>query len=106
MTPPARPAPASALPPDAAKELNKILLGAERALTRTEGLPGRPWYRHQIYAPGQYTGYGVKTLPAVREAIELRNWREAEAQAVVVGRTLEGFAEQVERATAVLSGAR
>jgi hypothetical protein len=47
----------------------------------------------------------VKTLPAVREAIELRSWREAEEQAVVVGRTLEGFAEQVERATAVLSSA-
>jgi N-acetylated-alpha-linked acidic dipeptidase len=94
-----------ALAPGAARELNAILLGAERALTRTEGLPGRPWYRHQIYAPGQYTGYGVKTLPAVREALELRRWREAEEQAVVVGRTLEGFAEQLERATAVLTGA-
>jgi N-acetylated-alpha-linked acidic dipeptidase len=93
-------------PLDAARagELNAILRGCERALTRTEGLPGRPWYRHQIYAPGRYTGYGVKTLPAVREAIELRSWREAEEQSVVVGRTLEGFAEQVERATAVLAG--
>ncbi len=91
------------LEPGRARELDTILRGSERALTRTEGLPGRPWYRHQIYAPGQYTGYGVKTLPAVREAIELRSWREAEEQAVVVGRTLEGFAEQVERATAVLS---
>jgi N-acetylated-alpha-linked acidic dipeptidase len=86
-----------------ARELDTILRGTERALTRSEGLPGRPWYRHQIYAPGLYTGYGVKTLPAVREAIELRNWSEAEAQAVLVGRTLEGFAEQIERATAVLS---
>jgi N-acetylated-alpha-linked acidic dipeptidase len=86
----------------AARELNAILRGAERALTRDEGLPGRPWYRHQIYAPGQYTGYGVKTLPAVREAIELRKWREAEEQAVVIGRTLEGFADHVERAAAIL----
>ena len=91
------------LDPERARELDAILRGCERALTRTEGLPGRPWYRHQIYAPGRYTGYGVKTLPAVREALELRSWREAEEQAVVVGRTLEGFAAQVERATAVLS---
>jgi N-acetylated-alpha-linked acidic dipeptidase len=91
------------LDPARAKELDTILRGSERALTRTEGLPGRPWYRHQIYAPGQYTGYGVKTLPAVREAIEMRRWREAEEQAVVVGRTLEGFAEQVEGAAAVLA---
>ncbi len=88
----------------AAGELNAILRGAERALTREEGLPGRPWYRHQIYAPGRYTGYGVKTLPAVREAIELRNWREAEEQAVVAGRTLEGFAAHLDRATAVIRG--
>jgi N-acetylated-alpha-linked acidic dipeptidase len=88
----------------AAGELDAILRGAERALTREEGLPGRPWYRHQIYAPGRYTGYGVKTLPAVREAIELRNWREAEEQAVVVGRTLEGFAAHLDRATGVIRG--
>jgi N-acetylated-alpha-linked acidic dipeptidase len=81
-----------------------VLRGCERALSRTEGLPGRPWYRHQIYAPGRYTGYGVKTLPAVREAIELRNWREAEEQAVVAGRTLEGFAAHLDRATAVIHG--
>ena len=48
----------------------------ERALGPKEGLPGRPWYRHQIYAPGFYTGYGVKTLPAVREAIEQREWKK------------------------------
>ena len=59
---------------------------------------------HQVYAPGLYTGYGVKTLPAVREAIELRNWREAEEQSVVAGRTLEGFAAHLDRATAVIRG--
>ena len=59
-------------PPIAAA--NGVLLTAERALTRKEGLPRRPWFRHQIYAPGFYTGYGVKTLPAVREAIEERNF--------------------------------
>jgi N-acetylated-alpha-linked acidic dipeptidase len=90
---------------DAALRLDAALRASERALTRDEGLPGRPWYRHQIYAPGRYTGYGVKTLPAVREAIELRNWGEAEAQVLVVARTLEGFAAQVENAAAILAGA-
>ncbi len=50
--------------------LNKKLLQAEQKLTSNEGLPNRPWFKHQIYAPGYYTGYGVKTIPAVREAIE------------------------------------
>lgn len=84
------------------KALNTILMNIERALTSSAGLPRRPWFTHQIYAPGFYTGYGVKTLPAVREAIEQRNWDEAEAQIVVVAQTLERFANEIERATAVL----
>jgi N-acetylated-alpha-linked acidic dipeptidase len=82
-------------------ELDVLFLQLERKLTRDEGLPGRPWYKHQIYAPGQYTGYGVKTLPAVREAIELRRWQEADQQIEVVAKTLERFAAEVERAAAV-----
>jgi N-acetylated-alpha-linked acidic dipeptidase len=84
------------------KVLNAILINMERALTSSAGLPRRPWFTHQIYAPGFYTGYGVKTLPAVREAIEQRNWDEAEAQIVVVAQTLERFANEIERAAAVL----
>ena len=58
--------------------LDEILYKPERALTtRPKGLPRRDWFRHQIYAPGFYTGYGVKTLPGIREAIEQRNWKEA-----------------------------
>ena len=53
---------------------------AEQQLLMPEGLPRRPWYEHAIYAPGFYTGYGVKTLPGVREAIEQRNYKEAQAQ--------------------------
>jgi N-acetylated-alpha-linked acidic dipeptidase len=86
----------------ASRELDAVLRGAERALTRQGGLPGRPWYRHQVYAPGRYTGYGVKTLPAVREAIELRQWQEAEEQIAVLGRTLEGFAAEVKRAARLM----
>jgi N-acetylated-alpha-linked acidic dipeptidase len=74
----------------------------EQALTRAEGLPGRPWFRHYVYAPGYYTGYGVKTLPGVREALELRDWKGAEEQAVITARTLEGFAAQIDKATSLL----
>lgn len=61
-------------------ELNAALERVERAMTDVEGLPRRPWFRHQIYAPGYYTGYGVKTLPGVREAIEEEQWEEFEMQ--------------------------
>ena len=61
-----------------AKMVNTQLLQAERALTSPEGLKNRPWYVHMLYAPGFYTGYGVKTLPGIREAIEQRNWKEAQ----------------------------
>ncbi|HEY8550831.1 MAG TPA: M28 family metallopeptidase [Vicinamibacterales bacterium] len=90
--------------PDAAKlaAANDVLLRAERALTRDEGLPRRPWFRHQIYAPGYYTGYGVKTLPAVREAIEQRNWDEARRQIPIVAGAIEKYAGEIERAALLL----
>ncbi len=90
--------------PEVQQRLNAVLLKAERALTRTEGLPRRSWYVHQIYAPGFYTGYGVKTLPAVREAIEQRQWQEATAQIPIVAGTIERFAKEIDRATALLGG--
>src|SRR5205085_1333459 len=62
------------------KALDEILIKTERAMLTESGLPGRPWYKHQIYAPGFYTGYGVKTLPGVREAIERKKWAEATEQ--------------------------
>jgi N-acetylated-alpha-linked acidic dipeptidase len=85
--------------------LNEALVQTERLLTRDKGLPRRPWYKHQIYAPGYYTGYGVKTLPGVREAIEERNWKEATEQIVILAQTLDMFAEQV-RAVTTLLGSR
>jgi len=93
-----------ALSENGRRELDAILMTGERSLTTAQGLPGRPWYKHQIYAPGMYTGYGVKTLPAVREAIELRRWSEAEQQVGVVSKTIEGFAREVDRATAIVQG--
>jgi N-acetylated-alpha-linked acidic dipeptidase len=83
--------------------LDAVLLGTERAFTRREGLPRRPWYRHQIYAPGWYTGYGVKTLPAVREAIEQRSFDEVEPGVRTAAEAVEAYAAQVERATGIVT---
>ncbi|HEX6278869.1 MAG TPA: transferrin receptor-like dimerization domain-containing protein [Pyrinomonadaceae bacterium] len=77
-------------------KLDEMLYSTERMLTRAHGLPRRDWFRHQIYAPGFYTGYGVKTLPGIREAIEQRDWKEAEDQIKIVADVLEKFANQLD----------
>jgi N-acetylated-alpha-linked acidic dipeptidase len=85
----------STLTPALQKELNRVFRSAEKELTHPAGLPRRPWFRHLVYAPGFYTGYGVKTLPGVREAIEQRNWTEAEPEIVRVGGMLDGLTRQL-----------
>ncbi len=95
---------AGGLAPEAHRGLDLALLQTERALTGP-GLPRRPWYVHQIYAPGFYTGYGVKTLPGVREAIEERKWRELDEQVAATAKAIEAFAADVDRAAALLAGA-
>jgi N-acetylated-alpha-linked acidic dipeptidase len=92
-------------PAEARRAANAILLKTERALTRDEGLPGRPWFKHFVYAPGFYTGYGVKTLPAVRETIEQREWDRIDERVAATAAVLEAFAAEVEKAAAVLTGA-
>jgi N-acetylated-alpha-linked acidic dipeptidase len=89
------------LPPALQTRLDEILFRSERSLTRTHGLPRRDWFRHHIYAPGFYTGYGVKTLPGVREAIEQRDWKEAEEQITIVSAVIESLATEIDKATAV-----
>ena len=79
------------LPGGKQEQLNALLMKAEEMMTLEEGLPRRDWYKHQLYAPGFYTGYGVKTLPGVREAIEQKNWAEAQEQI----RTLAGVFNKV-----------
>ena len=76
--------------------MNEKLMVAEQSLTYEKGLPRRSWYKHQIYAPGFYTGYGVKTLPSVREAVEQKDWKEAQEQIQVLAETLSDFNEYVE----------
>ncbi|MBM2840418.1 MAG: Glutamate carboxypeptidase [Bacteroidetes bacterium] len=84
------------------KTINAKLIQSERKLTSVEGLPKRPWFKHQIYAPGFYTGYGVKTIPAVREAMEQKDWKNAERQIVIVADVLKGMAAHIESAALML----
>jgi N-acetylated-alpha-linked acidic dipeptidase len=83
-------------------EANRVLYRAEQQFTPDHGLIHRPWYRHHIDAPGLYTGYGVKTMPAVREAIEERSWDEADEQIIILAGLMEAFAAEVNRAAGIL----
>ena len=91
---------AAANPP--ARELNEKLMQSERLLTDSAGLPRRPWFQHEIYAPGFYTGYGVKTLPGVREAIEQKQWDEAGREIERVAKVLRDEAALLDSMTALL----
>jgi N-acetylated-alpha-linked acidic dipeptidase len=95
---------ASALSPETRARLEGVLMSVEHSLTDPRGLPGRPWYQHLIYAPGLLTGYGAKTLPGVREAIEGRRWAEAQD---FIGRTaaaLDAATARIDAATAIVKG--
>ena len=84
------------------KAINHQLILTERTFMTTEGLKERPWFKHQIYAPGAYTGYGVKTIPAVREMIEEDKWAEADQGAVIAGSVLMKQASLVDSIAAEL----
>src|SRR5579884_599137 len=87
------------------RDANTRLIAVERSLTLRGGLPNRPWFENQIYAPGFYTGYGVKTLPGVRESIEQKDWKLAQQQIARVGRVLENAGEAIQSAAAELDRA-
>ena len=97
---------AAGAPLDAAtqRSLDEALMLVERSMTRPEGLPKRPWFTHHVYAPGLYAGYAVRTLPGVREAVEGRDWKQADAEVGVTAGVIEACADQIDRATAVLKG--
>lgn len=82
--------------------LNEDLLRSERLLTNDKGLPNRPWFEHLLYAPGFYTGYGVKTIPGVREAIEQKQWAEADEQIHRAAAAIENEADLLKQATKLL----
>jgi N-acetylated-alpha-linked acidic dipeptidase len=87
---------------DRLRPINRLLIQSERLLTAPEGLPRRPWFRHQLYAPGFYTGYGVKTIPYVREALEQKQWDEAARGVQVVRQRLLSLAAQIDSAARLL----
>jgi N-acetylated-alpha-linked acidic dipeptidase len=93
------------LDPDKVRRVNALLLDSERDLTLPEGLPSRPWFKHQIYAPGFYTGYGVKTLPGAREAIEQSQWQDAEGEIAREAKVLEAEARLISAAADELAKA-
>ena len=78
--------------------MNFALAQVERSMTSADGLPRRPWFRHQVYAPDFCTGYGVKTFPGVREAIEERMWNEAE-----IKRTVDMLGHVTERLNEIIA---
>jgi N-acetylated-alpha-linked acidic dipeptidase len=82
--------------------LNAALLGIDQALLIPEGLPGRNWYRHALYAPGRFTGYGAKTLPGVREAVEERRFADANVYAGRTAAAIERLAAKLDAARAII----
>jgi len=93
-----------ALPPAVQAKINADLAGIDQLLLDPDGLPGRPWYRNMIYAPGTLTGYGAKTLPGVREAIEQRRFDDARAYVAKTAAVLNAYADRLDAAVALARG--
>jgi N-acetylated-alpha-linked acidic dipeptidase len=91
---------------DALEAINKQIYFTERDLGTEDGLPRRPWFRHMIYAPGFYTGYGVKTVPAVREALEQGDLEGARRYTLTAASVVERMVERVRDVTAQLQALR
>ena len=85
-------------------DLNKILYTSERAFRYDAGLPRRPWFKHLAYAPGFYTGYGVKTLPGIREGVEQKHWDEARDFVGIVAKAVDKLADDVDHARGIIAG--
>jgi len=83
--------------------INKLLRDVEKSMTLDKGLPRRPWFKNMIYAPGFYTGYGVKTLPGIREGLEQRNWDEVSDYITEVSNALTRASVKIERATDIIN---
>jgi N-acetylated-alpha-linked acidic dipeptidase len=84
--------------------LNAVIKPLDQTLLRPEGLPGRPWYMNMVYAPGRFTGYGAKTLPGVREALEERRFDDAQKYVGLTGQALDAYAAELDKATAIVNG--
>jgi N-acetylated-alpha-linked acidic dipeptidase len=95
----------SEMPAQTAAALNADLMQIQRTFLTEKGLPERPWFRHQVYAPGAYTGYGAKPIAAVREYMDQEKWKEADAQVPMVGQVLESVASAIDKAASDLEKA-
>ncbi|HEX4710041.1 transferrin receptor-like dimerization domain-containing protein [Phenylobacterium sp.] len=85
-------------------KLDAVIRPLDQILLRPEGLPGRPWYMNMVYAPGRFTGYGAKTLPGVREAIEERRFEDAQKYVGITAQALTDYAANLDKATAIVNG--
>jgi N-acetylated-alpha-linked acidic dipeptidase len=85
-------------------QVNATLITIERAFINPDGLPGRPYFKHMIYAPGAYTGYGVKTIPGVREALDQHQWPLAQKEAAITSKFIDAAAGRVSQAAQQLDG--
>jgi len=92
------------LSPQAKAHLLDLMRTIDQTLAPNAGLPGRPWFKNLVYAPGRYTGYGAKTLPGVREAIEDERWDDANKYAKITADALNAYSARLDQATAVLNG--
>jgi len=92
------------LPADRLARLQALMLDIDQTLLSDAGLPGRPWFKNLIYAPGRLTGYGAKTMPGVREAIEQQRWADADRYIKLTADALNAYSDRLDRATAVLKG--
>jgi N-acetylated-alpha-linked acidic dipeptidase len=102
----ARAAAGLAIPAGPLREANSLMATMEQHLLDEAGLPDRPWYKNVMQAPGKLTGYSPKTVPGVREALEARNWTQAEQYATVTAKVLDGYRAQLDRLTALFEGAK
>ena len=91
--------------PQALNAVNADLLGISRLFLNEKGLPERPWFKNQIYAPGAYTGYGAKPIAAVREYMDEKKWKEADAQIPMVAQVVENIAGGISKAAEDLDAA-
>ncbi|MBS0363928.1 MAG: M28 family peptidase [Proteobacteria bacterium] len=85
-------------------KLDNVVRQLDQTMLRPEGLPGRPWYMNMVYAPGRFTGYGAKTLPGVREALEERRFDDARKYIGITAEALNAYAAELDKATAVVNG--
>ena len=82
----------------------ELIQSIDQTLLIEKGLPGQTWYKNVIYAPGRYTGYGAKTLPGIREAIEEERWADVAAYVKFTAGALDAYCARLDKVTALLNG--